>query len=97
MSAALTSPLATEAQAFSLTIPELFFDLYSPPRRELQARERLEQTLRFISKRVSYFYKLCNIRVSAHTSLDRRCLHHIERIPVHPILHASESWPTGFT
>jgi len=52
----LTCHLATEAQAFSLKTPELFFDLYSPPRRELRARERLEQILRFASKRVSNLY-----------------------------------------
>lgn len=49
-----TNPsLATEAQAFSLMIPEIFFDLYSPPRRELKARERIDQTLKFLSMRVS--------------------------------------------
>jgi hypothetical protein len=53
---ALTSSPATEAQAFSLKTPELFFDLYSPPRKELKARERLEQILRFAGKRVSSFH-----------------------------------------
>ena len=51
----LTFFLATEAQTFSLKAPEVFFDLYSPPRKELKARERLDQILRFVSKRVSSF------------------------------------------
>jgi len=44
---------ATETQTFSLRTPELFFELYSPPRREARARERLELSLRFASKRIA--------------------------------------------
>ena len=46
---------ATEAQTFSLNTPELFFNIYSPPRNEAafkSARSRLEEELRFVSKRV---------------------------------------------
>lgn len=47
---------ATEAQAFSLNTPELFFNIYSPPRNEAafkSARSRLEEELRFASKRIA--------------------------------------------
>ncbi|KAG6908968.1 hypothetical protein DXG01_002574 [Tephrocybe rancida] len=44
---------ATEAQAFSLQDPGLFFSLYSPPRGDLafkSARIRIEEDLRFVGK-----------------------------------------------
>jgi syntaxin-binding protein 1 len=44
-----------EAQMFSLQTPELFFSFYSPPRSDMAfkaARARLEEDLRFTSKRV---------------------------------------------
>ncbi|KAG2011621.1 Ras opposite [Coprinopsis cinerea AmutBmut pab1-1] len=44
---------ATEAQAFSLQEPGLFFSIYSPPRTEAAfkpARDRLEEDLQFTSK-----------------------------------------------
>jgi len=47
--------LATEAQAFSLQDPGLFFSLFSPPRSDgsfKHARTRLEEDLKFISKTV---------------------------------------------
>ncbi|KIJ65658.1 hypothetical protein HYDPIDRAFT_131009 [Hydnomerulius pinastri MD-312] len=47
---------ATEAQAFSLNSPELFFNIYSPPRNEASfktARSRLEEELRFASKTIT--------------------------------------------
>lgn len=47
--------LALEAQAFSLKSPELFFDMYSPPRNEQAAessRKLLHRDLQLASKRV---------------------------------------------
>ncbi|KAL4061887.1 Sec1-like protein [Scleroderma citrinum] len=47
---------ATEAQTFSLNSPELFFNIYSPPRNEASfksARSRLEEELHFVSKRIA--------------------------------------------
>ncbi|KAF5383619.1 hypothetical protein D9615_003550 [Tricholomella constricta] len=47
---------ATEAQAFSLEDPALFFSLYSPPRSDSAfklARTRLEEDLRFVSKMIT--------------------------------------------
>jgi syntaxin-binding protein 1 len=46
---------ATEAQAFSLQDPGLFFSLFSPPRSDgsfKHARARLEEDLKFVSKAV---------------------------------------------
>jgi syntaxin-binding protein 1 len=46
---------ATEAQSFSIQAPELFFHSYSPPRNDgtfKQARSKLEEELRFVSKNV---------------------------------------------
>ncbi|ESK97828.1 snare binding protein sec1 [Moniliophthora roreri MCA 2997] len=47
---------ASEAQTFSLDLPEHFFSIYSPPRSEnayTQARGRLEEDLQFASKLIS--------------------------------------------
>ncbi|KAH7927330.1 Sec1-like protein [Leucogyrophana mollusca] len=47
---------ATEAQAFSISSPSLFFNIYSPPRNEAafkSARSRLEQELKFVSKSIA--------------------------------------------
>ncbi|EEB90258.1 hypothetical protein MPER_11554 [Moniliophthora perniciosa FA553] len=47
---------ASEAQAFSLDLPEHFFSIYSPPRSESaypEARGRLEEDLQFASKLIS--------------------------------------------
>ncbi|KAF8074953.1 Sec1-like snare protein, partial [Lyophyllum atratum] len=47
---------ATEAQAFSLQDPALFFSLYSPPRSDTAfklARIRIEEDLRFVSKTIT--------------------------------------------
>ncbi|KAI5993317.1 Sec1-like protein [Pisolithus albus] len=46
----------TEAQTFSMKAPELFFQIYSPPKNEASfrtARSRLEEELRFVSKRIA--------------------------------------------
>ncbi|KAG6331420.1 hypothetical protein ID866_7667 [Astraeus odoratus] len=47
---------AMEAQTFSMNAPELFFNIYSPPRNEASfktARARLEEELRFVSRRIA--------------------------------------------
>jgi syntaxin-binding protein 1 len=93
----LSSPVATEAQTFSLKTPELFFDLYSPPHKAVKARERFDQTLRLASKRVSPCHRDRHAVRYLTRHLDCRCLYHTERIPIHPILHACESWSTGRT
>ncbi|KAH7914602.1 Sec1-like protein [Hygrophoropsis aurantiaca] len=47
---------ATEAQAFSISSPSLFFNIYSPPRNDgafKSARSRLEEELKFVSKSIA--------------------------------------------
>lgn len=78
-SLSLCTPLAIEAQTFSLQEPGYFFSMYSPPRTDAAykpARARLEEDLRFASRMVRsiWFYYWSNLPCTFHSKITNVCI-----------------------